>query len=143
MGAERLPGAEVDENGKITIGGQQVAKIMLDGKEFFSGDPKVAMRNLPASMVHQLKVLSQQSDEVRITGFDDDEEETVLNIRMRPDMRQGPFGHAVADYGLNQRYELNEMLNYFSQQHQTTLLAGTDNTDGQGLSDLNLDDGRD
>ena len=120
-----------------------MAKIMLDGKEFFSGDPKVAMRNLPASMVHQLEVLSQQSDEVRITGFDDDEEETVLNIRMRPDMRQGPFGHAVADYGLNQRYELNEMLNYFSQQHQTTLLAGTDNTDGQGLSDLNLDDGRD
>lgn len=141
MGAERLPGAEVDENGKITIGGQQVAKIMLDGKEFFSGDPKVAMRNLPASMVHQLEVLSQQSDEVRITGFDDDEEETVLNIRTKPDMRQGTFGHAVVGYGLNQRYELNGLLNYFSQRHQTTLVAGSNNTNGQGLSDLNLDDG--
>ena len=77
-----------------------------------------------------------------ITSFDD-EEETLLNICMRPDVRQGTFGHAVAGYSLNQRYELNGMLNYFSQQHQMTLLAGSDNTNGQGLSDLNLDDGRD
>ena len=56
-------------------------------------------------------------------------------------MRQGTFGHTVAGYGLNQRYELNELLNYFSQRHQTTLVAGSNNTNGQGLSDLNLDDG--
>ena len=75
---KRLPGAEIDESGQISIGGQQVSKIMLDGKEFFSGDTKVAMRNLPASMVHQLEMLRQQSDEARVTGFDDDEEETLL-----------------------------------------------------------------
>ena len=138
---KRLPGAEIDESGQISIGGQQVSKIMLDGKEFFSGDTKVAMRNLPASMVHQLEMLRQQSDEARVTGFDDDEEETVLNIRTKPDMRQGTFGHAVAGYGLNQRYELNGLLNYFSQRHQTTLVVGSNNTNGQGLSDLNLDDG--
>ncbi|WP_244869681.1 TonB-dependent receptor [Porphyromonas uenonis] len=138
---KRLPGAEIDENGQLTIGGQQVAKIMLDGKEFFSGDTKVAMRNLPATIVNQLEVLSQQSDEARVTGFDDDEEETVLNIRTKPDMRQGTFGHALAGYGLGQRYELSGMLNYFSKQHQTTLIAGSNNTNGQGLSDLNLDDG--
>ena len=138
---KRLPGAEIDENGQITIGGQQVAKIMLDGKEFFSGDTKVAMRNLPAAVVNQLEVLNRQSDEARLTGFDDDEEETVLNIRTRPDMRRGTFGHALAGYGLGQRYELSGMLNYFSQQHQTTLLAGSNNTNGQGLSDLDLDDG--
>ena len=138
---KRLPGAEIDESGHISIGGQQVSKIMLDGKEFFSGDTKVAMRNLPASMVHQLEMLRQQSDEARVTGFDDDEEETVLNIRTKPDMRQGTFGHAVVGYGLNQRYELNGLLNYFSQRHQTTLVAGSNNTNGQGLSDLNLDEG--
>jgi len=138
---KRLPGAEIDESGQISIGGQQVSKIMLDGKEFFSGDTKVAMRNLPASMVHQLEMLRQQSDEARVTGFDDDEEETVLNIRTKPDMRQGTFGHAVVGYGLNQRYELNGLLNYFSQRHQTTLVAGSNNTNGQGLSDLNLDEG--
>lgn len=138
---KRLPGAEIDESGQISIGGQQVSKIMLDGKEFFSGDTKVAMRNLPASMVHQLEMLRQQSDEARVTGFDDDEEETVLNIRTKPDMRQGTFGHAVAGYGLSQRYELNGLLNYFSQRHQTTLVVGSNNTNGQGLSDLNLDDG--
>ena len=138
---KRLPGAEIDENGQITIGGQQVAKIMLDGKEFFSGDTKVAMRNLPADVVNQLEVLNQQSDEARITGFDDDEEKTVLNIRTKPDMRQGTFGHALAGYGLDNRYELSGMLNYFSQQHQTTLLAGSNNTNGQGLSDLDLDGG--
>ena len=138
---KRLPGAEIDENGQITIGGQQVAKIMLDGKEFFSGDTKVAMRNLPADVVNQLEVLNQQSDEARITGFDDDEEQTVLNIRTKPDMQQGTFGHALAGYGLDNRYELNGMLNYFSQQHQTTLIAGSNNTNGQGLSDLDLDRG--
>ncbi|WP_297123055.1 TonB-dependent receptor [uncultured Porphyromonas sp.] len=138
---KRLPGAEIDENGQITIGGQQVAKIMLDGKEFFSGDTKVAMRNLPASVVNQLEVLNQQSDEARVTSFDDDEEQTVLNIRTKPDMRQGTFGHALAGYGLDHRYELSGMLNYFSKQHQTTLIAGSNNTNGQGLSDLDLGGG--
>lgn len=137
---KRLPGAEIDENGQITIGGQPVEKIMLDGKEFFSGDTKVAMRNLPATMVSQLEFLNQQSDEARITGFDDDEEQTVLNIRTRPDMRQGTFGHALAGYGLDNRYELNGLLNYFSTEHQLTLLAGSNNTNGQGISDLNLEE---
>lgn len=137
---KRLPGAEIDENGQITIGGQPVEKIMLDGKEFFSGDTKVAMRNLPATMVSQLELLNQRSDEARITGFDDDEEQTVLNIRTRPDMRQGTFGHALAGYGLDNRYELNGLLNYFSTEHQLTILAGSNNTNGQGISDLNLEE---
>ncbi|WP_297116372.1 TonB-dependent receptor [uncultured Porphyromonas sp.] len=136
---KRLPGAEVNEQGQITIGGQVVSKIKLDGKEFFSGDTKVAMQNLPAAMVQQLELLNQQSDEARVTGFDNDEEETVLNVRTRPNQSRGTFGHTLAGYGLNNRYELSGLLNYLSDQHQLTLLAGSNNTNGQGISELDLE----
>lgn len=137
---KRLPGAEIDGDGQVTIGGQEVSKILLDGKEFFSGDAKIAMRNLPASIVEQVEVYDRQSDESRITGFNSDDEQTVINIRTRPDQRQGIFGQTLVGYGLYNRYALSGMLNHFSNRHQLTLLGGSNNTNGQGLSDLERSD---
>lgn len=84
----KIPGAEIDADGKITINGKDITKILVDGKEFFSNDPKVASENLPAKMIEKLQVLDQKSDMARLTGFDDGEEQTVINLVARPGMKE-------------------------------------------------------
>lgn len=80
---KRLPGVEVDSDGKITANGKSVSKILIDGKEFFSDDPKVASKNLPVNMVDKLQVVDRKSDLARLTGVDDGEDETVINLTVK------------------------------------------------------------
>ena len=74
---KKLPGVEVDSEGKITSGGKTVTKILVDGKEFFGDDTKMATKNLPSDLVDKVQVVDRKSDLARITGVDDGEEETV------------------------------------------------------------------
>ena len=74
---KKMPGVEVSADGKVTVNGKEIKKIMVDGKEFFTNDPKVASKNLPAEMVEKIQVYDRKSDMTMMTGFDDgDEEET-------------------------------------------------------------------
>lgn len=84
---KKLPGVEVDSDGKIKAGGKEVTKILVDGKEFFSDDPKVASKNLPANMIDKLQVVDRKSDLARLTGVDDGEEETVINLTVKKGMK--------------------------------------------------------
>ncbi len=133
---KKLPGAEIDENGKITINGKEISKILVDGKEFFSDDPKVASKNLPAKMVEKLQVLDKKSDLAQLTGFDDGDEETVINLRVRPGMKEGLFGSLLGGYGSRERYEGNSMINYMHNNTQITFLGGLNNTNNAGFTDF-------
>lgn len=136
---KRLPGAELNDDGSISINGEKISKIMVDGKEFFGSDPQMATKNLPAEMVERLEVLNKQSEQSRLTGFDDGEEEVVLNLATKLANKKGIFGNALAGYGYKDRYELNGVFNKFSTKGQWTLLAGSNNTNGIGLEDLDTD----
>mgnify|MGYP000858022314 FL=1 len=133
---KKMPGAEIDENGKITINGKEIKKILVDGEEFFSNDPKVASKNLPARMVNKVQVFDKSTDISRMTGFDDGEEESVINLSVRPGMKEGLFGNAFAGYGSKDRYEANIMANYMKNKDQYTLLGGLNNTNNAGFSDI-------
>lgn len=133
---KKMPGVEVDSDGKITVNGKEITKIMVDGKEFFSNDPKVASKNLPAKMIDKLQVLDKKSDMAKMTGFDDGEEETVINLTVKPGMKQGWFGNAYAGYGSKDRYEGNAMINRFIGNDQITLMGGANNTNNMGFSDM-------
>lgn len=133
---KKMPGVEVDSEGKITVNGKEVKKVMLDGKEFFSDDPKVASKNLPAKMIDKLQVLDKKSDMAQMTGFDDGEEETVINLTVKPGMKQGWFGNAYGGYGSKDRYEGNAMVNRFVNNDQITFMGGANNTNNMGFSDL-------
>lgn len=133
---KKMPGVEVDSEGKITVNGKEVKKVMVDGKEFFSDDPKVASKNLPAKMIDKLQVLDKKSDMAQMTGFDDGEEETVINLTVKPGMKQGWFGNAYGGYGSKDRYEGNAMVNRFVNNDQITFMGGTNNTNNMGFSDL-------
>lgn len=133
---KKMPGIEVDSEGKITVNGREIKKIMVDGEEFFSTDPKVASKNLPAKMVEKLQVLDRRTDLAQMTGFDDGEEETIINLMVRPGMKEGLFGNAFVGYGTKDRYEGNAMVNYMKDKNQYTALGGFNNTNNAGFSDL-------
>ena len=101
---KKLPGAEVDEDGKITINGKEVKKIMVDGKEFFANDTKMSMKNIPTKMVKNIKAYERQSDYSRVTGIDDGEEETVLDLTVKKGMKQGWLVDIEGGYGTKGRY---------------------------------------
>ena len=133
---KKMPGVEVDSEGRITVNGRQIQKIMVDGEEFFSSDPKVASKNLPARMIDRLQVLERRTDISQMTGFDDGEEEAVINLTVRPGMKEGLFGNAFAGYGSKDRYEANAMVNYMKDKDQYTVLGGINNTNNAGFSDI-------
>uniref|UniRef100_UPI002636E072 outer membrane beta-barrel protein n=1 Tax=uncultured Proteiniphilum sp. TaxID=497637 RepID=UPI002636E072 len=133
---KEMTGVEIDVDGTIKVNGKEIKKILVDGKEFFSNDPKIASKNLPAKMVDKLQVLDNKSEMEKMTGFDDEVEEMVINLTVKPDMRQGVFGNAFAGYGNKERYEANAMVNYMRNRDQMTFIGGINNTNNAGFSDL-------
>ncbi len=101
---KRLPGAEVGDDGKITINGKEVKKILIDGKEFMTGDTKTAMKNIPTSIINKVKAYDQKSDLSRVTGIDDGEEQTVLDFGVKAGMNKGVMVNADAGVGTKDRY---------------------------------------
>lgn len=134
---KRLPGVEVDSDGKITANGKEVKKILLDGKEFFADDPKVASKNLPAEMIERLQVVDRKSDLARMTGVDDGEEETVINLTVKKDMNNGWYGSFTAGYGTDKRYGVSGFANYTWNGNQLTFIANANNTNNLGFTDGN------
>lgn len=123
-----LPGAEVDDNGNITINGKTVSKILVDGKEFFLNDKEVAMKNIPVDMIERLKTYDMKSDQARITGIDDGEEETVLDLSVKKGMKNGWFGNVNGVAGTEHRYDSRLMVNRFNDNAQMSVLASAKNT---------------
>ena len=134
---KRLPGVEVDSDGKITANGKDVKKILIDGKEFFSDDPQVASKNLPVSMIEKLQVVDRKSDMARLTGVDDGEDETVINLTVKRGMNQGWFGTAEGGYGTDDRYAGSFNVNRFWDGNQITFLGNLNNTNQLGFTDSN------
>lgn len=132
---KRLPGVEVDSEGKITANGKSVTKILIDGKEFFNDDPTVASRNLPVNMVDKLQVVDRKSDLARITGVDDGEEETVINLTVKKGMNNGWFGTVEGGYGTDDRYKASFNVNRFWNGNQITFLGGANNVNELGFGD--------
>lgn len=130
---KKLPGAEVADDGTITINGKTIKKIMLNGKEFFSQDTKVAMKNLPVEMIDKVKSYDKKSDLARITGIDDGDEETVIDLTVKKGMNQGWFGNLDLGAGDQERYLGKMMLNRFSDGDQLSLVANSNNINDQGF----------
>ena len=130
---KKLPGAEVDEDGKITINGKEVKKILVDGKEFMTGDTKTAMKNLPTSIVNRVKAYDQKSDLARITGIEDGNEETVLDFGIRPGMNKGMFANADLGIGTEHRYSWRGMGSYFADKSRIMLFTNANNVGDRGF----------
>ena len=125
---KRLPGAEVSDNGSIKINGKEVKKILVDGKEFMTGDTQTALKNLPSSIVDKVKAYDQQSDLARITGIDDGEEQTVLDFGIKKGMNKGLMVNADAGIGTKGRYSERLMGGYYNDKMKVMVMGNANNT---------------
>lgn len=129
----RIPGAEISDDGTITINGKEVKKIMVDGKEFMTGDTQTALKNLPTNVIEKIKVYDEQSDLARVTGIDDGEEETVLDFGLKKGMNRGTFSNIDLAYGTHSRYAARLMGTYFTDNHRFMLMGSANNTNDMGF----------
>lgn len=134
---KRLPGVEVDSDGKITANGKTISKFLVNGKDFFSDDPQVASKNLPVDMIDKLQVIDRKSEMARLTGVDDGEDETVINLTVKKGMDNGWFGNAEAGYGTDDRYSGSFNVNRFWNGNQITFLGNLNNINRMGFTDSN------
>ena len=131
---KKLPGAEIDDDGNVKINGKDVSKIMVNGKEFFGGDVATGLKNLPVDIIENLKAYDKKSDLARITGIDDGEEETVLDLTVKKEMNTGWFGNADVAGGTEDRYSARAMVNYFRDKTQVSFIGSMNNVNDQGFS---------
>ena len=131
---KKYPGVEIAEDGTITINGKTVNRILMKGKDFFGTDKEVALKNIPVDVVDKVKFYDKQSDFSRITGIDDGEEETVLDLQMKKGSDRGFFGNADVGYGTKNRYTAKGLANYFTDSQQYTLVLSANNVGDRGFS---------
>ncbi len=127
----KLPGAEVADDGTVKINGKTVKKILVEGKEFFSTDKNMAMKNLPTEIIDKIKTYDKQSDMSRITGIDDGEEETVIDIGIKKGMKKGWFGNIDLGAGSRGRFAERAMINRFTDKKQMSFIGSWNNTNDQ------------
>lgn len=130
---KRLPGAQVDDDGKITINGKEVKKIMVDGKEFMTGDTKTALKNIPTSIIEKVKAYDQKSDLSRVTGIDDGEEQTVLDFGTKRGMGQGLMANLDVGVGTKDRYSSRLFGGYFNKKMRIFGMGNANNTNDMGF----------
>jgi hypothetical protein len=131
---KKLPGVEVQKDGTIKAQGKTVKSVMVDGKEFFGDDPKIATKNLPADAVENVQIFDKKSEQAEFTGIDDGNEERAINLELKDGAKRGYFGKVTGGYGTKNRYEGKFNVNKFSKNTQVSAIGGTNNINEQGFS---------
>ncbi|WP_166437044.1 outer membrane beta-barrel protein [Niastella caeni] len=135
---KKMPGIKVEKDGTVKAQGQEVKKVLVDGKEFFGNDPKLATRNLPADAVDKVQVYDKMSDQAQLTGFDDGNSEKTINLKLKKDKKKGMFGKVMAGGGTNNRYEGRFNVNSFKGARQFSVIGMGNNTNAAGFSFMDM-----
>ena len=130
---EKLPGVEVADDGTIKANGKTVTQIMLDGKDFFKGDTKVAMKNLPVSLVEKVKAYEKQSEYTKQTGIDDGEEETVLDLSLKKKLKSSWVSNIDLGAGTEDRYTSKLFANRYDDNTRITAFGSMNNVNDRGF----------
>ncbi|MBP6432474.1 MAG: TonB-dependent receptor family protein [Ferruginibacter sp.] len=135
---KKLPGIQVDRDGKIKAMGETVEKVLVDGEEFFGDDPGMAVKNLRADAVKEVQVFDKKSEQAEFTGIDDGKTQKTINLKLKEDKKKGYFGKLDAAGGLqdkiDDRYNTNAMINAFKGKRKLSAFFLSGNTGQDGLS---------
>lgn len=131
---KKLPGVEVDASGNVKAQGEDVQQVLVDGKEFFSNDPSVATKNLPADAIEKVQVFDRTSEEADFTGVDDGQRSKTINLVLKDGKKSMWLGNAQAGYGTDDRYQLNAKAYRFTKTNQIAALGMLNNINQFGFS---------
>ncbi|WP_055436928.1 outer membrane beta-barrel protein [Lacinutrix algicola] len=129
---KKLPGIELDSDGKVLAQGEPVTRIFVDGKEFFGGDPSIVLKNLSADAISKIEVIDKKSDEAELTGVDDGNKEVVINFTLKKSKKNRGFGKLSGGLGLDSRYFGNLNYNQFSSKTQFSIIGKFNNINVTG-----------
>ena len=135
---KKMPGMEVDKSGGITVNGKKVTKVFVNGKEFFTGDPMMATKNLPADAVDKIQVYDRKSDQAMFTGIDDGSEETAINLKLKKDRNRSTFGKLNGGAGTPSVFDAQGNINVINNDEQFSAIGGANNTNRQNFSNRNI-----
>ena len=135
---KKLPGVKVEKDGTVKAQGEKVQKVLVDGKEFFGNDPKIATKNLPADAIDKVQVYDKLSDQAQITGFDDGNSEKTINLKLKKDKKKGMFGKVNAGVGTDERYQGKFNVNSFKGARQMSVIGMGNNTNAEGFSFMDI-----
>jgi hypothetical protein len=124
---KKLPGIQVDKDGNITMQGEKIQKVFVDGKVFFLNDPKLATQNLLAEMVDKVEAFNEKSERAKLTGIPDQNPEKVINLRLKPDKKKGLFGSGEGGLASQDRYGIKASANYFKGNRYLSAVGSSSN----------------
>ncbi len=131
---KKLPGVQVDSDGKITVNGKEVNKVLVNGQVFFSNDPKVATKSLPKEIIDKIQITDTKTKTQEFTGEEGDCENKTINLTIKKDKNKGYIGRLAAGYGTDDRYQTNGLLNYFNNTERISFIASANNINNSGFS---------
>jgi hypothetical protein len=131
---KKLPGMEVDRAGNIKAMGEDVKKVLVDGREFFGSDPKLATRNVPADAIKKVQVYDKKSDESEFTGIDDGTRDKTLNLLLKDNRKNAVLGELLAGSGNDGFYQGSGKVYRFTKKDQLAALGMINNINQFGFS---------
>jgi hypothetical protein len=131
---KRLPGVSVDAEGNIKAQGRKVDKVLVDGKNFFGDDPKVATKNLPAEAITKVQVFDDKSEQAKLTGVEDGKKEKTVNLQLKEEFKKGGFGKGTVAAGTDERLSAKMNYNRFDAKNQFSVLGFGNNINQSGLN---------
>ncbi|GAB3173963.1 outer membrane beta-barrel family protein [Telluribacter humicola] len=134
---QKMPGMTV-QNGQVQAQGENVQRVMVDGKQFFGEDATLALKNLPAEIIDKIEVFDRQSDQSQFTGFDDGNAQKTINIVTRSDRNAGQFGKLFGGYGTDDRYMAGGNLNIFNKTQRISIIGLSNNINQQNFASQDL-----
>ena len=131
---KKLPGVEIDEEGKITVNGKDVNKILVNGKPFFGNDPSITTKNLTKDIIEKVQITDTKSKSEAFTGEKGDANNKTINLTIKKENNKGWFGRVSGGAGTDKRYEAAAMVNRFDNDQRFSVLASTNNINSPGFS---------
>ena len=139
---KKLPGIEISTDGTVSAQGEEVTKILVDGKEFFTNDMTIALKNLNADAIKSVQIIDEESNETRTTGVKDGEKTRILNLVLKEGKKTGYFGKLAGGLGTNNRYTTNADINMFSKNTQLAVFGNLNNINNTGATVFQRDGSR-
>ncbi len=139
---KKLPGIQIGTDGKVSAQGEDVTKILVDGKEFFNNDQTIALQNLNADAIKSVQIIDEESDDTRTTGIKDGEKSKIINLVLKEGKKSGYFGKLGAGIGTNDRYTSDFDLNRFTANTQLALFGKLNNINNTGATVFRRDGSR-